>query len=91
MEQTPLPPKNSSLLKSIGPGFLLAGAAIGVSHLVQATRAGADYGLILIWVLVLACVTKYPFLEFGPRFAAGTGRHLISGIKGRGSSNIGLI
>ncbi len=76
--------KPDSLLKSIGPGFLLAGAAIGVSHLVQATRAGADYGLILIWVLVLACVTKYPFLEFGPRFAAGTGRHLISGYKSMG-------
>lgn len=72
---------NNSLLKNIGPGFLLAGAAIGVSHLVQATRAGADYGYILIWVLVLACGTKYPFLEFGPRFAAGTGRHLISGYK----------
>ena len=77
-------PKKVSVLKSIGPGFLLAGAAIGVSHLVQATRAGADYGFILIWVLVLACVSKYPFLEFGPRFAAGTGKHLISGYKSLG-------
>ena len=70
-----------SILKSIGPGFLLAGAAIGVSHLVQATRAGADYGFILIWVLIIACVSKYPFLEFGSRFAAGTGNHLITGYK----------
>ncbi len=75
--------KNSrkSLLKSIGPGFLLAGAAIGVSHLVQSTRAGADYGFILIWALVLACVTKYPSMEFGPRYAAATGNHLITGYK----------
>ncbi len=71
----------SSLLKSLGPGFLLAGAAIGVSHLVQSTRAGADYGFILIWALVLACATKYPFLEFGPRYAAATGNHLIIGYK----------
>jgi len=71
----------TSILKSIGPGFLLAGAAIGVSHLVQATRAGADYGFILIWVLIIACISKYPFLEFGPRFAAGTGKHLITGYK----------
>lgn len=71
----------TSILKSIGPGFLLAGAAIGVSHLVQATRAGADYGFILIWVLIIACISKYPFLEFGPRFAAGTGQHLITGYK----------
>ncbi|GGW86838.1 NRAMP family divalent metal transporter [Salegentibacter mishustinae] len=71
----------TSILKSIGPGFLLAGAAIGVSHLVQATRAGADYGFILIWVLIIACISKYPFLEFGPRLAAGTGNHLITGYK----------
>ena len=70
-----------SIFKNIGPGFLLAGAAIGVSHLVQSTRAGADYGFILIWALILACVSKYPFLEFGPRYAAGTGNHLITGYK----------
>ena len=71
----------TSIFKTLGPGFLLAGAAIGVSHLVQATRAGADYGFLLLWVLILACITKYPFLEFGPRYAAGTGNHLITGYK----------
>ncbi|WBL26904.1 NRAMP family divalent metal transporter [Zunongwangia sp. HGR-M22] len=73
--------KKTSVLKNIGPGFLLAGAAIGVSHLVQSTRAGADYGYILIWALLLACISKYPFLEFGARYVAGTGKHLISGYK----------
>ncbi len=73
--------EKTSIFKTLGPGFLLAGAAIGVSHLVQATRAGADYGFLLLWVLILACVTKYPFLEFGPRYAAGTGNHLIHGYK----------
>lgn len=71
----------TSIFKTLGPGFLLAGAAIGVSHLVQATRAGADYGFLLLWVLILACITKYPFLEFGPRYAAGTDNHLISGYR----------
>lgn len=64
---------------ALGPGLLLAGAAIGVSHLVQATRAGATYGLSLWWVLLLAVISKYPTLEFGPRFAAATGEHMISG------------
>ncbi len=77
-------PRKTSIFKTLGPGFLLAGAAIGVSHLVQATRAGADYGFLLLWVLILACVTKYPFLEFGPRFAAGTGNHLITGYRKMG-------
>ena len=48
----------ASLLKVIGPGLLLAGAAIGVSHLVQSTRAGAMFGLGLVGVVLLANLTK---------------------------------
>ena len=69
------------MLLAVGPGLLMAGAAVGVSHLVQATRAGADYGFAILWVLLLAVISKYPFLEFGPRFAAATGSHLISGYR----------
>jgi Mn2+/Fe2+ NRAMP family transporter len=69
------------LLACIGPGILLAGAAIGVSHLVQATRAGAEFGFGMLGLLVLACVTKYPFLEFGPRYAAATGEDLVEGYR----------
>jgi len=74
----------SALLKAIGPGFLMAGAAVGVSHLVQATRAGADYGFVMLIFLILACASKYPFMEFGPRYAAATGDHLISGYRAMG-------
>jgi Mn2+/Fe2+ NRAMP family transporter len=72
-------------LKHIGPGFLLAGAAIGVSHLVQATRAGADYGMILLIAILVACLTKYPFMEFGSRYASATGKNLIQGYKSLGA------
>ena len=40
-------------LSRLGPGLLFAGAAIGVSHLVQSTRAGADFGWGLLWALLL--------------------------------------
>jgi Mn2+/Fe2+ NRAMP family transporter len=63
----------------LGPGLLYAGAAIGVSHLVQSTRAGAMYNFDLIWVLLLANFFKYPFFEFGPRYAIATGHTLIQG------------
>lgn len=69
------------LLRALGPGLLMAGAAIGVSHLVQSTRAGASYGYGLIWAVVLANIFKYPFLEFGPRYAAATGDNLLEGYK----------
>ena len=66
-------------MKKLGPGLLFAGAAIGVSHLVQSTRAGADYGFGLLWVLLLINVIKYPFFQFGPRYAAVTGKSLLDG------------
>ena len=67
------------ILKSLGPGLLFAGAAIGVSHLVQSTRAGADFGFGLLWVLFLAAIFKYPFFQFGSRYAAATGETLLDG------------
>ncbi|MCF7560522.1 divalent metal cation transporter [Sabulilitoribacter multivorans] len=68
-------------LKNLGPGLLFAGAAIGVSHLVQSTRAGADFGLGLIWALLLVHLFKYPFFQFGPRYATATGESLLDGYK----------
>ena len=72
---------NKNFLKSIGPGLLFAGAAIGVSHLVQSTRAGADFGFGLLWALLIAALFKYPFFQFGPRYAAATGETLLDGYK----------
>ncbi|TRZ41438.1 Nramp family divalent metal transporter [Robertkochia solimangrovi] len=69
------------LLLSVGPGLLFAGAAIGVSHLVQSTRAGAEYGLGLFWALILAHLFKYPFFQFGPRYALATGESLLDGYR----------
>lgn len=66
-------------LKLLGPGILFAGAAIGVSHLVQSTRAGADFGFGLLWALLLAHIIKYPFFQFGPRYASATGETLLEG------------
>ena len=68
-----------SSLKKLGPGLLFAGAAVGVSHLVQSTRAGADFGLGLLWALLLVNLFKYPFFQFGPRYASATGESLIEG------------
>ncbi|MBA6153303.1 Nramp family divalent metal transporter [Gelidibacter maritimus] len=70
--------------KKLGPGLLFAGAAIGVSHLVQSTRAGADFGYGLIWALLLVHIFKYPFFQFAPRYALATGESLLDGYKKMG-------
>ncbi len=67
----------NTFLSRLGPGLLYAGAAVGVSHLVQSTRAGASYGLIMILVVILANVIKYPFFKAGPLYAAARGKSLV--------------
>lgn len=74
----------STLLKAIGPGLIWAAAAIGVSHLVQSTRAGAAFAFGLVWLVLLANLLKYPFFEFGPRYAAATGESLVDGYRRQG-------
>lgn len=69
----------NKLLRILGPGLLYAGAAVGVSHLVQSTKAGAMFNFDLVWVLILANLLKYPFFEFGPRYAIATKTSLIDG------------
>ena len=69
----------TKFLQNLGPGLLFAGAAIGVSHLVQSTKAGANFGFGLLWALLLINLIKYPFFQFGPRYAAATGESLLEG------------
>jgi len=81
MKQT----KKSKLAGVLGPGLMMAAAAIGVSHLVQSTRAGAEYGFALLWAVLLANLFKYPFLEFGPRYTVAKKESLIEGYRRLGS------
>ncbi|MBE0440976.1 MAG: NRAMP family divalent metal transporter [Psychrobacter sp.] len=62
-----------------GPGILMATAAIGGSHLISSTQAGALYGWQLAIIIVLANVFKYPFFRFGTDYVYDTGESLIAG------------
>jgi Mn2+/Fe2+ NRAMP family transporter len=76
--------KPTNLQNILGPGLLFAGAAVGVSHLVQSTRAGAHFGLALVAIVIVANILKYPAFSFGPRYAAATGKSLIEGYRRQG-------
>ena len=67
--------------RSLGPGLLFASTSIGVSHLVQSTRAGAEFGFALAGIIIAVNVFKFPFFEFGSRYAAAKGESLIDGYK----------
>ena len=71
-------------VRTLGPGVLFASTCIGVSHLVQSTRAGAVYGYSLLIVIILANVLKYPFFEFAARYTAATGVSILEGYYKKG-------
>lgn len=71
-------------MKALGPGILMAGAAIGGSHLVSSTQAGARYGWALLGLLLLANLFKYPFFLYGERYTAATGETILHGFRRMG-------
>lgn len=82
--------ENRSLAKVIGPGLLFAGSAVGVSHLVQSTRAGAMYGMGLVIFIVAAFVAKYPSFLLAPRYSAATGHSVLASYKRQGAFAMGF-
>jgi len=70
--------------KVFGPGLLLAAVTVGVSHLVQSTRAGALYGFAMLIFIVIAILTKYPSYLFGPKYTQTTGVSLVDGFRRQG-------
>lgn len=72
-----------SRLRALGPGVLLASAAVGGSHLIASTQAGALYGWQLAVIILLVNVLKYPFFRFSTHYTLDTGKSLIEGYAGK--------
>ncbi len=79
-----------TFLKNLGPGLLFASMAIGTSHLVLSTKAGAQYGWMMVIPILLANILKYPFFEFGVRYTSVTNKTLIEGYLNRGRGYLGF-
>lgn len=69
----------SQLIRSLGPGIMMAAACVGGSHLVASTKAGAIYGWQLAALILLVNLFKYPFFRAGIQYTMGTGESLVEG------------
>jgi len=91
--QTTLPATTSvwqQRIKSLGPGIMMATAAVGGSHLVASTKAGATYGWQLIGLILLVNLFKYPFFRAGIQYTLGTNKSLIQGYSELGKGYLWL-
>ncbi len=50
----------ASKFSALGPGIVMASAAVGGSHIIASTQAGAIYGWELVSIVILANLFKYP-------------------------------
>ena len=58
---------------------MMASAAVGGSHLIASTQAGALYGWQLALIIILTNLFKYPFFRFSAHYTLDTGKSLIEG------------
>lgn len=82
--------KLTHLFQSLGPGIMMATAAVGGSHLVASTKAGAIFGWQLALLILLVNFLKYPFFRAGVTYTMGTGKSLIAGYAQMGKGYLWL-
>ena len=68
------------LLATLGPGIFAIGYTIGTGSVTSMAKAGADYGLGLVWVLALSCLFSGVLMTAYGRFAAVTGETALHGM-----------
>lgn len=79
-----------SKIKALGPGILMASAAVGGSHIVSSAQAGAMYDWSLLLLVILTNLFKYPFFRFGAEYTLETGKNLVEGYAEKGKVYLGI-
>ncbi len=69
------PPRTlGATLLRLGPGMIIAGSIVGSGELIATTKAGAEAGFCLLWLIIIGCVIKVSTqIEFG-RYAVTWGQ-----------------
>lgn len=74
------PPRGlGSLARIVGPGIVVAATGVGAGDLLVAAKAGALYGLPLLWTVALGAVLKFGLAEGVARWQLATGTTVLEG------------
>ncbi|KPL12491.1 MAG: hypothetical protein AMS26_17480 [Bacteroides sp. SM23_62] len=57
-----------NILKSVGPGFIIASVVLGPGSITVASRIGSEYGYAFLWVIVLATIFMITYTSMAARF-----------------------
>ncbi|MBN2295314.1 MAG: Nramp family divalent metal transporter, partial [Pirellulales bacterium] len=65
------------MLLAVGPGIFCIGYTIGTGSVTTMTKSGSQYGMELLWVLLLSCLFSWVMMEAFGRYAVVTGQTAI--------------
>lgn len=72
-------PARKSLLRTIGPGLLVAATGVGAGDLATATFTGSQLGTAILWAVVVGAALKFALNEGLARWQLATGTTLLEG------------
>ena len=72
-----------AILLSVGPGIFCIGYTVGTGSVTSMAKAGSQFGMKLLWVLVLSCLFSWVMMEAYGRFAIVTGETALHGFRRR--------
>lgn len=73
--------KLKKFLLSLLPGIFLIGYNIGTGSVTAMAKSGANFGLDLIWAVLLSCVMTYYLIDLFSRYTMVSGKTFIQGVK----------
>ncbi len=68
-------------LESLLPGIFIFGFTVGTGSVTAMAKAGADYGMSLLWAILLSCVITYFLLQLFGKFTIVSGETALQAIR----------
>jgi Mn2+/Fe2+ NRAMP family transporter len=82
--RTEAPSALGSRLRHVGPGIVIAVTGVGAGDMVSSLVAGTDFGMVLIWAVILGAILKYFLTEGIGRWYMATGTTILQGWRSLG-------
>lgn len=70
-----------TFFKSLLPGIFLFGFTVGTGSVTAMAKAGADYGMSLLWTIFISCAITYFLINLFGRFTLVTGMTALQSFK----------
>jgi len=69
--------KIKNLLKSLGPGFIIASVVLGPGSITVASRIGSEFGYAFLWVIVISIVFMITYTSMAARFGVVNSKSML--------------